>query len=371
MALPGLEDLVCAEVKHWFPHFETRIEHGGVTVMAALGEGLAMNMALKTPTRILLRVVRFRCRDFPKLFQKFSTFPWREILNPACELKVHASATRSRLKMKKRIEETCEKAWRAYQKKNAVRPDTSKKAEIFVRLNEDEATLSVDTSGERLHKRGARQLVGEAPLRETIAAALIQLLGANLKVDSPRRGVEIIDPMMGSGTFLLEAAGRDLLVEAREFAFEIFNEKVQRPPEPPHAWPAIESLVGFEMDPKTLLAARQNLAALKDKTVLHAEDFLLAQPLPEAGNSRSRWVLANPPYGERLKVKGPLDRFYADLFAAVERVAKPDGACFLLPANALSGRLSLPRTWKILAKRRFSNGGIPVVAMVFGRTGVL
>lgn len=369
VTLPGLEDLVHLEASEWFPELENGPEHGGVTVRASLAEGLAMNRALKTPTRILLRATSFRCRDFPKLFQKFSTFNWSEWIDPTCELEIHVSAARSRLKMKKRIEETCLKAWRAYQKKAAVKPSAKKKVGLYVRLNDDQCTLSLDTSGDRLHKRGARVHIGEAPLRETIAASMLQWMGRTRWAGSDKP-IELIDPMMGSGTFLLEAVVRDRLVEERDFAFSAF------PPTPPltpllrSVRPRFAKLVGFEMDKKTLSAAKENLSASKSKITVEliGEDFFKAEPRAESAELE-RWIVANPPYGERLKVKEPLAKYYAKLFAQAERVAKPERACFILPASAAKGRLDLPAQWKVIAKRAFSNGGIPVVAFVFGRIG--
>jgi putative N6-adenine-specific DNA methylase len=367
VALPGLEDIVQAELREWFPDFESKIEHGGVSVQAPLGEGLAMNMALKTPTRILLRMKTFRCRDFPKLYNKVAAFPWKEWIEPDCELTAHASTRLSRLKIKKRIEEACEDGWIEYQRQQKAVRVRGKKADLFVRFVNDDCTLSLDTSGERLHKRGQRKHVGEAPLRETIAAAMIQLLGRkhawNLKGN-----VELIDPMMGSGTFLLEAAFRDEPVEERDFAFEKFAEKPARIPKLAAARPRIDSLIGFEKDAKTLAAAKENLKDTSHVTV-KKEDFFDAKPLPPAG-SKQRWVICNPPYNERLKVKEPLPELYARLFAKAEEVARPDLACFLLPAKAVKGKFSLPPDWKVLEKRPFLNGGIPVVAFVFGRSGV-
>jgi putative N6-adenine-specific DNA methylase len=357
VALPGLEDLVLSEVREVFPELEAASEHGGVTVRAEISDALAMNLILKTPTRILLRVGSFRCRDFPKLYNRIMTFPWKESVDPSCDLEIHVSTRLSRLKMKKRIEETVAKGWteqrKKYPKKSLV------KLGLFVRFLEDECTLSLDTSGERLHKRGQRVQVGEAPLRETIAASLIQWVGSLAPIT---RSIEVIDPMMGSGAFLIEAGSRDELVQAREFPFAGFREKPAQVTAPTTR-PKIESLVGYEIDEKTLRAAKTNLDGKKANLI--AKDFFAAEPLPET--PLERWLFCNPPYGERLKVKEPLAEFYARLFAASERVARPDKACFLLPSKAVKGKFNLPKEWKVLAKRPFLNGGIPVTAFIFGR----
>ncbi len=365
VALPGLEDIVQAEVRDWFPDFESKLEHGGVTVMAPLAEGLAMNLALKTPTRILLRMKTFRCKDFPKLYNKIAAFPWKEWIDPTCEIKIHVSTRLSRLKIKNRIEETCKDGWIEYQKKQNVICIRGKTADMFVRFINDDCTISLDTSGERLHKRGQRQFIGEAPLRETIAASLLQHLGRKHAWNIPGN-IELVDPMMGSGTFLLEAAFRDELVEARDFAFERFAAQPDAKPKLQTKRPKFDSLIGFEKDLKTQAAAKVNLKDTS-RVTLKKEDFFDAKPLPPAGN-KQRWVIANPPYNERIKVKEPLPDLYARLFAKAEEVAKPDLACFLLPSKSVKGKFDLPRGWKVLEKRPFLNGGIPVVAFVFGRS---
>lgn len=365
VTLPGLEDLAEAELRDWFPNIEAKVEHGGITVVTTLEEGLSMNMALKIPTRILLRISQFTCKDFPKLFNKVADFSWHKWVRPECSMKAFASVTASRLKIKKRIEETCEKAWAKYQKERKVKPNPKQKIRLYVRLNDNVCTLSLDTSGERLHKRGIREHIGEAPLRETIAAALIQLMGRHGSKETP---VELIDPMMGSGTFLLEAAYRDEVIEKREFAFENFAKQPEHTPSIQNPMAPIETLIGFEKDKKTLEAAITNIekSGCKNKATLFEKDFFTAEPIANNKN-RQRWLIVNPPYGERLKVDEPLGDFYAKLFAATERVAKPDLCCFLLPSKAASGRLLLPSTWRVLEKRSFSNGGIPVLAFIFGR----
>ena len=172
---------------------------------------------------------------------------------PNCDIEVHrGDQALARLKIKSRIEETCLEAWRAQQKK-----PNRKKIGLYIRLIDNTCTLSLDTSGERLHKRGARTHLGEAPLRETIAASLI--LSTGRTYENGDFSVELVDPMMGSGTFLLEAATRDKLVDAREFAFEVFaahyadrsgRQSCTR------RRPRFVQLTGFESDAKTMAAAK-------------------------------------------------------------------------------------------------------------------
>jgi len=411
VALPGLEDVVRDELRDWFPELESAVSHGGVTVHAPLAVGLSFNLCLKTATRVLVRVASFKSSDFPKLYNKVKSMEWDRWIKPECEMVVHPTTRLSRIKIKRRIEETCEDAWRDYQKSRGAVTKRGLKANLYVRFIEDQCTLSLDTSGERLHKRGEREHIGVAPLRESIAAALLQRMS---RAHGGPGAVEIVDPMMGSGTFLLEAGTWGGLADRREFAFESFVCKDVVSPVWKAAAPEIKAMVGYESDKKTWAAAKHNLkgleradrnsarsesgarnsarsesgaaksvrtepaaassarsnltaaAAGRAELILRNENIFTAEPMPPADGQR--WVFCNPPYGERIKVKEPLGEYYAKLFAAVDRVAKPDRACFLLPSKAVKGKFILPLGWKVLEKRPFVNGGIPVTAFVFGRS---
>jgi putative N6-adenine-specific DNA methylase len=363
VALPGLEDLVLAEVREWFPHLEAKAEHGGITIFAPLEEGLAMNLVLKTATRILLRVKRFRCRDFPKLFNFVAKIPWKDFIDPTCDMNIEVSTRLSRLKMKNRIQETCLEAWNEYVLKSKNKTVRGKSATMYVRLHNDDCTISLDTTGDRLHKRGQREFIGEAPLRESIAAALIKVTA---ETDTQATEVEVIDPMMGSGTFLLEALSLGKTLSERDFAFEHFNTKPAEVKPRQNQMQKVLKVIGFESDKKTFAAAQVNLKATDTDAQLAIlnEDFFNAKPL--AGSQARRWLFCNPPYGERLKVDGDIKDLYQKLFAASAELVNPDRACFLLPAYAVKGKLQLPTRWKVLKKRPFINGGIPVIAFVFG-----
>lgn len=364
VALPGLEDLVLQELRDWHPELEANAQHGGVLLRAPLEVGLALNLCLKTPTRILLRVDSFVCKDFPKLFKKMAELPWNEWVKPNCKLTVRAATARSRLKIKKRIEETCLEGWKASQKgiKGSKMPEGQ--LDLYVRIVDNVCTLSLDTSGERLHKRGLRTHIGAAPLRETIAAGLLQMLESSTENRDP---VTLVDPMIGSGTFLLEANLRDQLVDQRDFAFDSFKSSEIGSPDLKVARAKFSNFFGFESEKKTLKAARENLKSINANLNLIETDFFkVTKPITKAANHQT-WVINNPPYGERLKIEKPLGEYYAELFRQTEHIIRPDRACFLLPAKALKGRLQLPLQWKVLEKRKFLNGGIPVTAFVFGR----
>lgn len=399
---PGLEDVLAREVLAHLPNCELKAERGGVSLMASMALGLELNRWLKTPSRILLRLSTFGCRDFPKLFKKVSGFPLEEILRDQVDVTVHASSHGSRVKMKKRIEETVREA-RIYRLRKRGRPHArfSGNAELFVRIDDDVCTLSLDTSGELLHKRGTRPFASEAPLRETLAAAILRLMieianeDGNLEASARSRPI-LIDPMMGSGTFLLEALGLNLPVVNRDFAYQtlwqaqtggatsevLANQRVE-----------FSQLFGFDINEKAVLAARQNLALTQNALNLAklgvsippislvCQDFFAVESLPlviEAGTdsgkrASEKWLVVNPPYGERLGVNSAkheavseqaLRSFYEKLFKKCEQLLQPSLACFLLPERCRVEKIKLPETWRIRSARQFENGGLPVVALI-------
>lgn len=370
---PGLEAVVAAEIRDWLPEVQPALDRGGVTISLPLETGFYLNRILKTPTRILLRLSDFGCRDFPKLFKKAAGFPWENWVSDQTRIDFHASTTNSRLRIKKRIEETCDDGRKKRLKQRGA-PPISESAPVImvqVRFKDDVCFLSLDTSGELLHKRGLRTHSSEAPLRENLAAALLYQL-ENFK-PGDQREVELVDLMTGGGTFLLEAALRVEVIRERGFPFESFliNDLAAPTLQPPQRVP-ITSLVGFDIDDKALASARVNLSRLPKTDLrepavdLIGGDVFAVEPLP---GEKRRWAIANPPYGERIAILGSFTDYYSDLFAAAERVARPERACFLLPEKAAKSRLRLPAGWRLAHRQRFLNGGLPVEALYFVSEG--
>jgi putative N6-adenine-specific DNA methylase len=374
---PGFEDILSSELESWLPGVKNqdplKQERGGVTIQTSLASGVELNRLLKTPSRILLRVDEFPCRDVQKLFRKISSFDWQDWLGADLAVDFQVSSQGSRLRMKKKIEEACVDGYAAHLKKRdrkpAVKPDPD--ITIFVRLKDDVCTVSLDTTGELLHKRGVKPLVSDAPLRETLAAALL----LSLEKSAPSFGgdIELVDPMTGGGTFLLEAALLRKPVTSRKFAFESMKPwrtgKKERAQLRKSSRSNFVSLIGFDLDQKALAAASENLKGLSDGAAidLRNEDFIKAKPLAPCSAGRQRWLIVNPPYGERIKVKGKLADFYSELVQAANRVANPDRACFLFPTKVPFEKVKWPSEWRILARKKFKNGGLDIEAFFVGK----
>jgi len=356
---PGLEALAAQELRLWIPHSHPKEEFGGVSVTLPLDQGLSLNSCLKIPTRILLRVTQFRCRDFPKLFQKISQFPWQDWMNPKLQVQIHVSSSKSRLNIKKRIQSTVEEAFQKFQKRRNENPIDDKMG-VYVRFHENICTLSLDTSGERLHKRsGEGKHIGVAPLRETLAAAMIYTL-----LDGLKGKFELVDPMMGSGTFFNEALLlHEVLMKSNSAVkFNISDLASLNPPESHHHW---QKFLGYEYDEATLKVAEHNLKGRED---LASMDLLVSDVFELSALSAptvDRLVICNPPYGERIKISGSIKFYYERLFLQIEQCFSPRRACFMLPTNKIKGRLSLPKNWLILKKLKTTNGGLSVTIYLF------
>ncbi|MCM2281450.1 MAG: hypothetical protein NDI61_06345 [Bdellovibrionaceae bacterium] len=386
---PGLEEIAAVELRLWLREWGVEFDgtqspqpvlqrhRGGLELELPLELGFALNHVLKTASRILVRVEDFGCRDFPKLFRKSRAFPWNDWSFPqAPSPAVSASSHRSRLRLKKRIEETCVEGFRAWRKAHGGPVDEFRepKPSLFVRLEDDICTFSMDTSGEHLHKRGYRTDVPEAPLRETIAAALVLKL---LEGADAQREWTLVDPMAGSGTLLLEAAGLGNRLKRayayRDFAMVRERRVSVRPVEQmgrPVQLPRFSQLLGVDRSADALRAARANAErGAGDVNPEFLEGDLVAAQEPEFSSQlpQNGAVICNPPYGERLKIEGSLTGYYSRLIAAIESRLAPERVGLLLPAKADAQRIAWPRAWRPVSATRFSNGGIPVIFHVCER----
>ena len=206
---PGLEALCAGELTAL--GLANRPVPGGVEFHGGLREIYLANLWLRTATRVVVRLDSFRCRSFPDLFQRTRRLPWGQFLRTQTRVEVSASSRGSRLFHTDRIADTVREAI-GHDSAVSLAPCTQR---LLVRFEDDICQLSVDSSGELLHRRGYRQDAAPAPLRETLAAAMLLLAGW----DGRER---LLDPLCGSGTLPIEAAllaGRRPPGAQRTFAF--------------------------------------------------------------------------------------------------------------------------------------------------------
>jgi 23S rRNA (guanine2445-N2)-methyltransferase / 23S rRNA (guanine2069-N7)-methyltransferase len=261
------------------------------------------NLWLRVAERILIRVGSFPAGDFDALFDGTMDLPWEQWLPRDAEFPVRGRSHRSQLSsvpacqrsVKRAIVERLRKAHGT-----ETLPETGALYSIEISLRDDVATLTLDTTGIGLHKRGYRPLVGEAQLRETLAAAMVQL-------SFWRAGRVLADPFCGTGTIPIEAAliGRNIAPGMRrQFAceswptFDAAQWQLARENARDTVLPALsERLMAYDIDGETLSLARYHAqqAGVADDIHWQQRPFSELRAKAEYG-----CIVTNPPYGERM-----------------------------------------------------------------------
>lgn len=354
---PGLEELAREEVESKCPVSEMTLVKGGIELIADLDWIVKAHCLLKVPTRILMRIKEFKVRDFPKLYQKFSSFKWNEVLShpePSFEI----SCAKSRLMHTGRIEETIKDALNEAMKRQPLGLDWQKKnyppQTFYVRIVDDNLVLSLDLTGEPLYKRGYQKIKGEAPIRENFASAFLMDLFRGLHQE-----VVLVDPMCGSATFLTEALNFNNPLHFRKFAFEtapFFKGKMVRLPLVTKKLP-VKKVIGFDLNADLIekVKAESDLDlrvqnSLEGKIDL-GEDFVM---------------ICNPPYGERIKIQGKRGSFLKDACEKFLTVDKPLRFGWVLPSD-MDDLFSKADGYRLLHKKHLKNGGLAVTYWVWER----
>lgn len=329
---PGLEPMLAEELA---PLGATgTIVPGGVEARGDLRLVYRANLELGVALKVLVRLGRFRATRFDELSARAAALPWDTWI--AGRAHVRAVCRASRLYHSGAVAERVQAAI------GERTGDTD--TDVLVRLERDECTISVDTSGELLHKRGYRVDPGAAPLREDLARALARLAGA-------ASAAAIIDPCCGAGTLLAEAA---LLARgtppghARRFAFMDapgFDEPMWlrlRERALARATDIRPRLLGSDRDPAAIEAARGNLARAGIDWAELAVAPLSQAPAFAAPPPGPGVVLANPPYGRRVGRGDTLARLYEALGERVRSLPAGWRVGLVTASRALARATALP-----------------------------
>jgi putative N6-adenine-specific DNA methylase len=364
---PGLEALTAHELTE-LGLKPTGQEPGGVSFEGSLDDLARANLWLRTASRIVARIISFRVRALGELERKAGTIPWRNWLAPGIAVRLRVSCKKSRLYHQKAVAERIAKSLIAGGWEMAEGSEPAEEGDdepgsaaqlLVVRIYRDECTISVDSSGELLHRRGYRLASGKAPLRETLGAALI--LASGWDPQTP-----LIDPFAGSGTIPIEAAliarkippGRH-----RSFAFQRWpgwnadrwnglvaaadSQSLARCPAPIHA---------SDRDTGAIAAMTSNAerAGVADDITISRAAVSNLEP-PEGEGT----LVSNPPYGVRVGEQGPLRDLYARLGQVAHAKLTGWQLTLLVPSFPLERQIKLD--WQELFRSK--NGGLPVRAV--------
>ena len=330
----GVEDFLADEV-HTITGASGQdllVGRGGVMVRGAWRDVLQLNLHSRLAQRVLIELALQDYRNENDLYRAASQVSWEVWFDPQRTFKVEVTAQHSPLTSLNfaalRVKDAVADRFRA--KRGGVRPSVETHhpdVRIHLHLTTDTATLYIDTSGEALFKRGWREDTGDAPLKETLAAAMIAATGWNPHGDHP---LPLYDPCCGSGTVVIEAAQIARRIPAgilRRFAFEKLI-PFQR-----HVWEGMLDeaeaqildtspvpIYGSDISHRMVDFAQRNAerAGVLDTIELRGGDAL--QRMPPC--AQPGVLLLNPPYGERIAAAGSFGRNAAQRMDAVERMGR-------------------------------------------------
>ena len=353
---PGLEGVLADELR---THgIDSQPTSGGALCTVDRGALRRIHIHARTPTRVWVRIGRFRAVTLDELARGTQALPWADYLRLHQPVRVRATTHRSRLRHRDRITRKVEHAIRDALRRPRAGPgprDRTRRGPpppeqgVLVRVEDDRVQISVDASGEPLYRRGWRQDIGEAPLRENLAAAVLQLAGWTF-------GEPLVDPMCGSGTFCIEAAQWAAGMPSgarRRFAFQHWpSYDAKRSEGSPPAPSGIAQVVvrGSDRDPAALDAARANARRARVGRLVRFDVRDVTELDPPDGRGL---VVVNPPWGERI---ARAEQAYSALGETLRRRFGGWRVAILSPRPELSRLLRFP----VESVARFPSGGIRI-----------
>jgi 23S rRNA (guanine2069-N7)-methyltransferase / 23S rRNA (guanine2445-N2)-methyltransferase len=327
----GYEDILAKELTD-LDIENVKQEYSGVSFNGTLEHAYKACLWSRLASRIFLKLKTFTAENDTALYNGVQTINWPQHIDMDGTLAVNCTINRSEitnshyasLKTKDAIVDQFNELYETRPSVDRDQPDVR----INVHIDHDQADISIDLSGEPLHKRGYRISSVEAPLKENLAAAILIRSGwMSGKSDQPE---DLLDPMCGSATFLIEAALMSLNIapglKRKHYGFmnwkghdaECWKGVLNQAKSEVKSISEINNqFTGYDADKYTIAAARQNIhsAGLQDLISLQHKDFNEScEIIREAGDSiKPGMVIVNPPYGERLGEKQELAHLYSEM----------------------------------------------------------
>lgn len=303
---PGLEPILRTEARQlgWK---KAKAVAGGVEFFGDWGDIWRANLELRGATRVLVRIGSFTSVHLSQLDKSARKFRWGDFLRPDVPVRVEVVSRRSKIyhegAAKQRIE-------RAISEELGAPIDAEAAITLKVRIEANQVTISIDSSGESLHKRGHKEAVGKAPMRETLAALFLRSCGYD--------GTQpVYDPMCGSGTFVIEAAEMALGLQAgraRSFAFEqlaTFDGEFYADLKRESSKERALTFYGSDRNDGAIEYAKANAARAGVASVTQFHQAAISEMTRPEGPAGL--VIVNPPYGARIGDKKQLFGLYSAL----------------------------------------------------------
>jgi putative N6-adenine-specific DNA methylase len=347
---PGFEPLCLRELMKLDPAVgDTRIIPGGMEFTGRIEDCYRANLSLRLPNRILMRIDEFKSTNFRQLEKKAGDIPWELYLHPGSSLKVYVATKHCRLHHTAAISDRFQKAiggrLSVIQKDEILLKTTNGEQNIFVRCQDDHFSVSIDSSGDLLYKRGLKKHAGKAPLRETLAAAALQLAGYD--------GTQpLIDPMCGAGTFSLEGALMARCIPPgwfRNFAFEEWPSYLAKRwgyirRQAQSAFVQLERPIVFASDTDADACKRLKDCvekySLADAVKVNQKDFfdLDTRKLTD----QTGVICINPPYGRRLGERYDSEKIFHAICDKLKSEYRAWKLALIAPSRKLAGTVPFP-----------------------------
>lgn len=317
----GLESVVKKECED-LGYKNLIVSNGKVEFVGDMRDVVIANLWLRSAERVYIKLLEFEALSYDDIFNNISNYPWEEILSKNGKFLISGKSVKSKMYS---ISDNQSVAKKAIISRLSRHYDVNwfeeneEEYKIKIAITKDIAEITLDTSGSGLHKRGYREAQNDAPMKETLAAALVQL--SNWNGDS-----DFVDLFCGSGTIPIEAA---LIAKniapgiSREFDFmkwKFFDKKIYKE-EKLRAYSEIRDIsceiTGFDIDPKAIAIAKKNaLNAGVDEDV----KFVIKDANKVGLKNNFATLISNPPYGERLGEKEELSKVYEAIKNQIQKL---------------------------------------------------
>lgn len=351
VVVPGLEGLVEDELKSLSAHDVVRIE-GGVSFSGSMDAVCRINLRSRCITRILIRLAKFKALSFPELYNKCKKIPWEQYIPDGRSLRINATCHSSRLMHSGRVSQAIRDAMadRLSQHGVSIQDSDDNVQRIFIRIEHDQCLISIDSSGERLDRRGYRLHSGRAPIRETVAAGILQWMV--WQPDTP-----LLLPMCGSGTFAIEAA---LIGQHRSAGLEHEFAFLHWPMLKPRRWQRVlDKASAMKKSPSLHIEASDIDPAILQQAVANAEKAGVADCISFSQQDirlmhrqlelqRPGLIICNPPYGDR--IKGDAPSLYKDIGTGLRKNFPGWRVAVIVPDKTCESSLGLPAVKRLKIK---------------------
>ena len=351
---PGLEPLCLQELQALsLSTSKECVTSGGVTFTGHLQDCYLANLCLRTANRILMRISAFKASNFRTLEKNLVQFPWELFLHPGSLPGLQIVTHRSRLHhsgaVAERFMSGISDRWRKMAIESQPSDDGPHGQRLFIRVKNDKFTVSLDSSGENLYRRGLKKDVTAAPLRETVVAAVLML--ANYAPPEP-----LVDPMCGSGSFSLEAAMQARNIPAgwfREFSFSgwpVFRLTRKR-------WDYMRkgmqqkitdtesaAIFAADVDPAACNTLEKNSADAGFSQTIRVAPRDFFDLAPDELSHTPGLVTMNPPFGRRIGSMAQSDRMYEKVFKHLKAKWRGWKIGLVVPRQSLIKKVPFPTT---------------------------